>query len=170
MLSVKFTKCKKSEKVEKNPEKHKKKRAFPIALAAVAIACAVLLIMVSLGRVPDKAYMEGFSYSLLAETESEREGFWKQFGFEAELVSKREIFIPESGEDFESYNRLQIEEGLDLRGYCGFFADEYVFSLSRADYGEALFGVMTVYKNRVVALHFDGFKAQGILGIADILK
>ncbi len=169
MVSVKISRFGKEKKEVEKKEK-KKRKALPIFAVVAVLLSVVLLLFVSLGKVPDRASVEGFSYSLVTENETQREKFWKQFGFEAKLLSERDIYIPEKGEEFEKYNGLQLAQGLDLRGYGGFEAKEYAFELSRGDLEEPLFGIMVVYKGRVVALHFDKLMGEGVLGIQDVLK
>ena len=169
MFSVKAIKLKEQKKKTETERTGKKRKIFPLAVVCILVLSVVLLLALTLGKVPDRAEVESFSYSLVAESNEEREKFWKQFGFEGSFISQRDIFIPEKGEEFEKYNKLQIEQGLDLRGFGGLEATEYVFELTRDDLKEPLFGVMTVYKNRVIALHFDEFEGGGVKGVFDIL-
>lgn len=136
---------------KKRPESRRKIRCFAAAPAAFAVAFAALTAVIcALSAVPEKAFAEGFGeYSLEAEDRKDTEEFFLQFSVKARVLSQRAVKIPEDIP--EEYNNLQLSSGLDLRGYGGLEACQYICELS-GDEGK-MWGVVSAYKGRVVAAH-----------------
>ena len=141
---------------KKRPESRRKIRCFAAFAAAFAVAFAALTaVFCALSAVPEKAFAEGFGeYSLEAEDRQDIEEFFLQFGVRARVLSERQIKIPEDIP--EEYNNLQLSSGLDLRGYGGLEACQYICELS-GDEGK-MWGVVSAYKGRVVAAHITESK------------
>lgn len=147
------------EQKERNTAHSKKSVYILIAiLASVAVVVAVLF-TVALSHVPSSTYVEGVGeVSLSAATEHEREDFFAQFGYKAESLESTSVIIPSEGEVYEEYNELQEEQGLSLEPFCGKRAQQYILKLDKkSDEGNLLFGVLTVYRDRVVAAHLTDF-------------
>ncbi len=160
MISIKIFKKRKEKQVKK------KRKALAVILLSFAVAIFIFaLVVLSLGRVPDKASFGDFSYSLVADTDEERESFFAQFGYDAEFYECREVTVPEKGNVFVKYNELQIAQGLDLRGYGGYSAYEYVYRLQKNDLKTPIYGVILVYKDRVISLHFDSGNGSSVWGL-----
>lgn len=138
----------------------KEKKLLPI-LFALCVFVVVMLISWAVYKVkyvPSTAFCEGLGeYSLAASTEHEREQFFSQFGYTAESLDYSIVCIPAGGRVFEEYNTLQKVQGLDLKPYMGKQANQYVLKLYKDSLPEELFGVLTVYKDRVVAVHLTDF-------------
>ena len=153
--------------------KSQHKKTKPLYLWALVAGVAAVLVLslwavYRVNYVPSQAYCEGHGeYSLIASTYYEREQFFAQFGFEAESLEHSTVRIPSGGEVFEGYNSLQKSQGLDLRPFMGKQAHCYVLSLHNKT-EEELFGVLTVYKDRVVAFHLTdlipGRELRGMAG------
>ncbi len=156
-----FKKREKSLKTEKSSD-GKRKRLIPILIIACAVLVALFAVwaVYRVNYVPSKAYCEELSeYSLMASTEYERENFFAQFGYTAESVDHSTVRIPSEGEVFEEYNALQKTQGLDLKPYMGKQAHQYVLKI-KDNSQEEIFGVLTVYRDRVVAVHLTDYIPQ----------
>ncbi len=128
-------------------------------LYVIAVCVVVLLILfgwmayASL-HIPSHAYCEGVGkYSLQAETVQDRADFFAQFGYKSRKVESCEVTIPSSGEVLREYNEIQKSHGMNILPYGDKRARFYVYELKRGE--EQLYGFMTVYKDRVVAVHIS---------------
>lgn len=127
----------------------------------------VMLVAVCLGAfafvriIPQKSEtdMEGFGkVCLLGDTREQREEFFSQFGVASESISERPVRVPEGGEEFESYVLLQKGQGFDLSLYRGKNASEHVLKLlGKSEEGYPLYGVLTVYRGRIIAAHLTDY-------------
>lgn len=148
----------KTENKTESKRKRKLRTALIILLASVwAIGTAGVII--KLNNVPDSACAESFGeYSLAAETENQREEFFSAFGYTADSLEMSAVTVPSFGEEFEKYNELQKTQGLSLMPYCGKKAYQYILALKeKSDSGHPLYGVLTVYRGRVIAVHLTDF-------------
>lgn len=143
----------------KKSEDNEKNRVPAVIFLCVLAVCAVTLWGVyRVNSVPSKVSCESLGeYSLLASTEAEREEFFSQFDITAESISHSLVQIPSQGKTFEEYNALQETQGLDLRPFMGKQAHQYILRIKRQSNEVPLYAVMTVYKDRVVALHITDF-------------
>ncbi len=138
----------------------KRKRWLPILIVACALVVALIAVWVvyKINYVPSRAYCEELSeYSLVASTEYEREQFFSQLGYSAESIDHSTVRIPSGGQVFEQYNNLQLSQGLDLKPYMGKQAHQYILRLGKDSQSEEMFGVLTVYKDRIIAVHLTDF-------------
>lgn len=137
-----------------------KMTAIVLSVAIAALLCVGVSIRAN--EVPDTAHSDLLGdYSLLASTTEEREKFFLQFGYRAEQTDKRQSTVHATGENFESYNRILRSEGLDIAKYSGKLVSEYVFRLYSEDGDfDGLYAVMTVYKDRVIAVYLTDFSAS----------
>lgn len=152
----------KTQKEKKQTCRRKLAGILTVVSVSVAALLAVFFVML-LNRVPSSTYIEGVGeVSLLASTESEREDFFTQFGYTAESVESSAVVIPSEGEVFEEYNDLQEEQGLSLEPYGGKKAYRYTLKLDKkSGMGNNLYGVLTVYRDKVVAVHLTDFVYRG---------
>ena len=96
--------------------------------------------------------------NLSADTETQREKFFEQFGVKAQSVHQREVVIPESGEGFESYLEMQKSQGFDLAPFMGERATQYVLKLSeKTEEGYPLYGVLTILGGKVISAHLTDY-------------
>lgn len=150
---------------------NKRKILWAVSVSAGVLIIALLAVwaVYKVSSVPSKAHCDKFpEYSLVASTDFEREQFFAQFGYSAESVAQNSVCIPEGGEVFEQYNNIQLRQGLDLRPYMGLQAHQYILRIYTQKQQRELYGVLTVYKDRVVAVHLTSFDPkEEIRGIAD---
>lgn len=145
------------QEVRECTEKPKRIPAIVLSLALITALFAVWAVY-RVNYVPERAYCEAVGeYSLVASTDYEREKFFSQFGYSAESVEYCTLRIPCGGEIFEEYNSLQQSQGLDLKPFMGKQAHQYTLRLTDEKTGEETFGVLTVYRHRVVAVHLTDF-------------
>lgn len=151
---------KKTESSENLKQKFYKKKSFLI-IACVVIFLAIIstFVVCRTVRVPSVSFCEGVGkFRLEAYTKEDREEFFEQFSYKAEEVKAEEIIIPCESENFSEYNELQKSQGLDLMGYCGKRAQMYTLELSENKNTDSnVYGVLIVYKGRVVAAHITDF-------------
>lgn len=133
-----------------------------VVLSAAIIALLCVGAVLRVNEVPDTAHSDLLGeYSLLASTDREREEFFLQFGYRAEQTDKRQSTVHATGEIFEGYRQLLSSEGLDIAKYSGKLVSEYVFRLYSEDGSfDGLYAVMTVYKDRVIAVYMTDFSAS----------
>lgn len=149
IIPKKMFKIKRQEEKSKHTANKKKLWILLVSAGAVLVIFMCLMIYAE-NRVPSKSYAEGVGeYALLADTKEQREAFFEQFGYTATEVYEQEITIPCDSEEFEEYNKLQKSQGLDLYPYCGRSAVMYTMQIEDNE----LFGVIIVYKGKVVAGH-----------------
>lgn len=102
----------------------------------------------------------------LASTPGERMEFLSELGWEVDPASEtaQEIHIPERfGEVYESYNRLQLQQGYDLEPYRGMDCSLYTYEVTNwPDKSQTVLADLCIYRDRVIAgdIHstsLDGF-------------
>ena len=143
---------------EEDAEKSKKKisRVWWIVVSVLIVFCAVVLLVVCrVTAVPEKLSFKGVGeVSLSASTEQERVEFFERLGYKVHQVQKQEITIPCTDGEFSEYNELQKSQGFDLTAYCGKTATLYTMKIEGGNQrADELFGVIIVYKDKVVAGH-----------------
>ena len=156
---------KKSKDEEKEKQRFYKKKSFLILASCVLLVAGVAIFAVlRAAGVPAEAYCEQIGkFRLEAHTQEDREKFFEQFSYSAQEVAVQQIVIPCESLQFEEYNEIQKSQGLDLMPYCGKSAKMYTLKLvddknAEEQKGETqLFGVLIVYKDRVVAAHLTDF-------------
>ncbi|MBR3971280.1 MAG: DUF4830 domain-containing protein [Ruminococcus sp.] len=151
------------EKGEKSKRTKSKKKIWIIAISAgVMLLSLVLWIIYAANRVPSKSYAEGVGeYTLTAQTSQQREEFFEQFGYIAKEVSEQEITVPCDSQSFEDYNDLQKSQGLNLNPYGGRRAQMYTMQIG--DKEKELFGVIIVYKGKVIGAHLTDMRYPATL-------
>ena len=119
--------------------------AFALVLAAGVIVAIVLAASHS-AEAPKQIPQE---MNLAAETEEQRAGFLKSFGWEisAQPTEIAEVAIPtEFDEVYQNYNALQKTQGFDLEPYKGQTVKRYCYAVTNYPGG-----VPNVYTNLLVA-------------------
>lgn len=99
-----------------------------ILTAALVCACIALIIIVSIP--PAESDTSGNTYS--AKTNEERISFLENFGWEvaAEPIEVVDVIIPTSfDETYDTYNKLQESQGLDLEAFKGMKAKRYTYKI-----------------------------------------
>lgn len=136
-----------------------KKKGFVIAAGVLAFLVLVSgWMLYRINRVPAVSYCEGVGkFRLEADSKEDREKFFEQFSYKAQEVEVEDITVPCDSLNFEEYNELQKSQGLDLSAYCGKEAKMYTLKLSKSGEDTELFGVLIVYKGKVVAAHITDF-------------
>ena len=79
--------------------------------------------------------------------------FLKQFGWEVENEARNveQVTIPVTFDPiYETYNNLQIQEGLDLKKYRGKTAKKYTYLVNNHDYEGIVYANLLIYKDRVI--------------------
>ncbi len=131
----------------------KKRRILLIAVVAVSVAMWVavlsVLLVYAFRKPDDTAFCEGAGEcSLLAESREDREAFFRQFGFEAELVSFAGVKVPQEIPVKEEGGCLLVPlQG----GFTGLEGVRYIFEL-RGKQG-VYSGVMLTREGRVIAAY-----------------
>lgn len=129
------------------------KKTIIWVLSVVLVLYALLWVVYGVLHIPSRAFCEGVGeYSLLADTESQREEFFLPFGYKAHTLDCYEITVPSTGKVYEEYNEIQKSQGLDLTAYGGESAQLYIFSLDGSKEG-SLYGFMIVYRGTVIGAH-----------------
>ncbi len=147
-------------KKPREKSENKRKKIIPMLIVACALSVALIALwaIYKINYVPSRAYCDELpEYSLMASTEYEREQFFSQFGYSAESTDHSLVRVPSEGQVFEQYNSLQLSQGLDLKPYMGKQAHQYIIRLSKESLTEELFGVLIVYKDRIIAVHLTDF-------------
>lgn len=132
------------------------KKKLIAGLFIVIIALAVVIMMTVSSKTGYTVHTQsGKSYNTKAEDTKQIDGFLSQFLLKSDgLVSKQQITIPiEFNKAYESYNQLQIKQGLDLSRYKGFNCVLCVYDLKDSDDYISLL----IYEDRVVGGHIGSF-------------
>lgn len=125
----------------------------------MALAAALLLLCGSLSR------NEPAGKEVLTDNE-DRVQFLAELGWtvQPEPLSRQEIILPrEFSPVFESYNRLQQQQGYDLQDYKGLTVTLYTYQVTNWPEQElTVLADLYIYRNRVIAgdIHataMDGF-------------
>lgn len=142
-------------RIKEETSDSKKKGIIILSVAGFVVLSAVLWIVWASVRMPSASFCEGVGeYSLKASTQREREEFFAQFGYEASSINSYEITVPSQGENLKAYNEIQKKQGMNIMPYGDKQAQMYVLSL-KGNKGEALYGFLMVYKDRVIGAHIS---------------
>ena len=146
--------------VNKNKREKKKSRfLIPLMFVFLIIITLCAFLFTRLYCVPEKTEVSPFGeIDLSADTQGDREAFFEQFSTTAESFMSCEVTLPEAGEEFEKYRELQESQGFDISPFAGKSATQYVLKLSeKSENGYPLYGVMTVYGGKVIAVHLTDY-------------
>lgn len=105
--------------------KWNKKLALLIIVAAAVLLCAVIL---SIGN----GESHGKGVSATVKTNEDRVKFLGDLGWEVDSnpIEEKSVTIPKQFSDvYETYNKLQLEQGFDLSQYGGLNATIYTYTV-----------------------------------------
>ena len=133
-------------------------RAWKIKLFAMlalsAALVAVLILCIPTYPVTAVFASDGSKVYTGVKTNADRVEFLRRFGWEvkAEPDETVNVTVPETFDDiFEGYNRLQIEQGLDLSRYRRKTVTRYTYTVTNyPDYDGEVFATLLVYRGRVI--------------------
>ena len=111
------------------------KKYLLVALLLIALFISAEL-FISSNKKQDKAVCNGGEYSLAFDSDSAKLDFISQFGFDKkpDEVFKDKVTIPHQfNKTYQSYNELQLLQGLDLSKYKGESVDRYYFAVRKND-------------------------------------
>lgn len=125
-----------------------------LVILSAFILTAVTAVVVSFCFTADKEEGSGYAFDL-KETGGIG-GFLSQFSLEYERQeSVRELTLPESDDGFfEEYADFQSELGLKVLKFSGKRVEERYLKLkNKTQRGEAVYAVIYIYKEKVIAAH-----------------
>lgn len=111
------------------------KKYLIVALLLIVLFISAEL-FISSNEKQDKAVCNGTEYSLAFDSDSAKLDFISQFGFDKkpDEVFKDKVTIPNQfNKTYQSYNELQLLQGLDLSKYKGESVDRYYFAVRKND-------------------------------------
>ena len=124
-----------------------KTKTFLVALSALALLGVLLAVGCSVGGIK---LLGGEN----ASTPEKRADFLSQCGWEVDTAGEecRQILIPEQFSDvYDSYNRLQLQQGYDLAEYAGRECTLYSYPVTNyPDKEQTVLANLYVYKNRII--------------------
>lgn len=139
-----------------------KKSSFAVLVSAVIIIIIAVIMAVVAGA------HEGVTYQL--ETEKQRQKFLSEMGWEVsdEYLECKVVIIPEKFNDvYEKYNKLQQEQGFDLKKFKGKTVEIYTYEVKNyPDHQKNIIASLIVYEGELVGgdvscIEIDGFM-QGL--------
>ncbi len=150
---------------------HKVNYLLSLAAAVSVIAAAALLFHRSEStiRYPDDVLPAVLTLSKKdfagIDTNEERIAFLAKFGWEVEEepAEIREVTVPAKFDGvYESYNQMQLSEGLDLKKVAGKQVKRYTYVVTNASYDGTVLANLLIYKDKVVggdvcSARIDGF-------------
>lgn len=101
-----------------------------VLVAALALCCIALVVIVA---VAGNGGSVAANAEYVTKTNDERVDFLKDFGWEVESdpVSVSDIVIPTNFDaTYDTYNNIQLAQGLDLSGYKGEKAVKYTYKVT----------------------------------------
>ena len=129
---------------------------FSVIAVSILVLCAIVIAIPEYAPVSTKAVMtaaEKYDYDKIKSAADARR-FLTQFGWKTEETPLEEIKIKIPGEFdkvMNSYNDLQLNQGLDLSKYRGKEVTRYTFKVTNyPDYKGTVTANVIVYKNRVI--------------------
>ncbi|MGI6772495.1 MAG: DUF4830 domain-containing protein [Clostridiales bacterium] len=134
-------------------------------ISLVLIACVVFIYISK----RDKPAAAGNAINYSATNEDERRAFLSQFGWETaeEPLEVVEVIIPSEFDDvYESYNKIQLEQNLNLKLYSGYRVKRWTYEITNYKGYEGKKGYiranLLVYDGRVIggdicSVELDGF-------------
>ena len=134
-----------------------------LALSAALIATLILCIPVQ--PVVAVFASDGTKVYTGVKSNEDRVEFLNRFGWEvkSEPSETVNVTVPEVFDDiFEGYNKLQIEQGLDLSRYRRKTVTRYTYTVTNyPDYDGEVFATLLVYRGRVIGGDICSAEAEG---------
>ncbi len=141
------------------------KRLFALAVAVVVTVIGGVVYVWSDGSMPVSKVN---SYSMKAETPTERQEFFAQAGFTVNPIpiEVKEIIIPEEfDETYNKYNELQNSQGLDLSAYKGLRVKSWSYEITNYPGFEnsngQIRGNILTHKGVVIACDISNIEMNG---------
>ncbi len=129
---------------------------FSVIAASILVLCAIVIAIPEYAPVSTKAVMaeaEKYTYDKVKSADDARK-FLAQFGWETDSAPLEELKIripAEFDKVMNSYNDLQLNQGLDLSKYRGKEVTRYTFQVTNyPDYKVTVMANVIIYKNRVI--------------------
>lgn len=139
-----------------------------ICACALLVLITVIIVLCSKGGHKATATMStGGQYSLKAETNEDRIAFFKQFGWEVaeKPIEISDVTIPETFNTvYENYNKMQLEQGLDLSKYKGKICKQWVYEITNYPSQTATVrGTLLVMDNVVIGGDISSASLNGFI-------
>ena len=99
-------------------------------------------------------------------TNEDRVRFLMRFGWEVDPEAKEvlEVTVPEKFDAvYQSYNQLQVGEGLDLEKYKGKSVKRYTYLVNNYDYEGTVYANLLIYKNTVIGGDICSARSDGFV-------
>lgn len=135
-------------------------KAFKQKKVIIFIIIFIILLLVLRGILANNSNKNDYAvssqgkYSLNVSTRQERIKFLAQFGWnvESEEVEICQIRIPNYfNEVFENYNKIQLEQGLDLSNYMGKICKRFTYKICNyPDVSNEVFADLLILNNKVI--------------------
>ena len=133
-------------------------RAWKIKLFAMmaisAALVAILILCIPAHPVTAVFASDGSKVYTGVKSNEDRVEFLRRFGWEVNTAPNEtvNVTVPETFDDiFEGYNRLQLEQGLDLSRYRRKTVTRYTYTVTNyPDYDGEVFATLLVYRGRVI--------------------
>lgn len=100
------------------------------------------------------------------KTNEDRIQLLSRFGWEVQAEPEEivEVTVPDAFDAvYESYNQLQLSEGLDLKSVAGKQIKRYTYVVTNAEYEGTVLANLLIYKNRVVGGDICSAKLDGFV-------
>lgn len=142
----------------------------------VKLAAGLLVVLAAVGMTASYALrsaapaMAPGGISLAAEDSRQRAEFLRQFGWEVreDPAEVAEVIIPmEFNDVYESYNKLQREQGFDLKGFGGKRVKRWTYTVTNYpgydENAECIHANILVYEGRVVGGDICSVELSGFM-------
>jgi len=143
--------------------KLEKRKAILAVLLLAALICGVILI----AGVRSAAAKEAGALSAIVKTNEQRVQYLQTLGWEVdpEPLETQSIRIPREFNDvYETYNQLQLEQGFDLRDYCGMEATRYTYKvINYAESDDFVVADLIVCQNELIAGDIQSAALDGFM-------
>ena len=136
-----------------------------VMLALSAALIATLIICIPVQPVVAVFSSDGTKVYTGVKSNEDRVEFLRSFGWEvkSEPAETVNVTVPEVFDDiFEGYNKLQVEQGLDLSRYRRKTVTRYTYTVTNyPDYDGEVFATLLVYRGRVIGGDVCSAEAEG---------
>lgn len=127
-----------------------------IFLSVISVICVILFVPFNVETANAQALQANKEPEINfknAGSVQEQISFLKQFGWDVETEPRyvEQVTIPVKFDPvFETYNQLQIKEGLDLKKYKGKTVTKYTYLVNNHEYSGIVYANLLIYKDRVI--------------------
>lgn len=127
-----------------------------IFLSVISVICVILFVPFNVETANVQALQANkepeISFKKI-DTVQDQISFLKQFGWDVETEPRHveQVAIPVKFDPvFETYNQLQIKEGLDLKKYKGKTVTKYTYLVNNHEYNGIVYANLLIYKDRII--------------------